>query len=184
MFTEPGPYRVVIDAYPNTTGPQRNFQLFGTLRVAGAYKPQALPPYSASDVVDGYRITLHGKPNLHAIQAAFLKATVTDPSGKPATFTPWFGALAHAIFFRAGLARLLPHARLRPRRSRLHECARRDAGHRQLVDARRAQRRRARPGPGNVAALPAVPGRTATSSPRRSPSPSNREPCELRQPCS
>jgi hypothetical protein len=102
VFTEPGPYRVVIDAYPNTTGPQRNFQLFGTLRVAGAYKPKALPPYSASDVVDGYRITLHGKPTLHAIQAAFLKATVTDPSGKPATFTPWFGALAHAIFFRQG----------------------------------------------------------------------------------
>ena len=22
--------------------------------------------------------------------------TVTDPNGKPATFTPWFGALAHA----------------------------------------------------------------------------------------
>ena len=28
--------------------------------------------------------------------------TVTDPNGRPATFTPWFGALAHAIFFRAG----------------------------------------------------------------------------------
>ncbi len=102
VFTEPGPYRVVVDAYPNTTGPQRNFQLFGSLRVAGAYTPKPLPPYSASDVVDGYKITLHDRPNLHAIQAAFLKATVTDPSGKPATFTPWFGALAHAIFFRQG----------------------------------------------------------------------------------
>src|SRR3954465_5016619 len=28
--------------------------------------------------------------------------TVTDPHGKPAKFTPWYGALAHAIFFRAG----------------------------------------------------------------------------------
>jgi hypothetical protein len=27
---------------------------------------------------------------------------VTGPDGKPAAFTPWFGALAHAIFFRAG----------------------------------------------------------------------------------
>ena len=27
---------------------------------------------------------------------------MTDPSGRPARFTPWFGALAHAIFFRAG----------------------------------------------------------------------------------
>ena len=26
----------------------------------------------------------------------------TRPTGAPATFTPWFGALAHAIFFRAG----------------------------------------------------------------------------------
>src|SRR5207249_11287727 len=32
-FTKPGPYRVVVDAYPNTTGPQKNFQLFGSLRV-------------------------------------------------------------------------------------------------------------------------------------------------------
>ena len=29
-------------------------------------------------------------------------ATITDPQGRPAQFTPWFGALAHAIFFRAG----------------------------------------------------------------------------------
>jgi hypothetical protein len=101
-FDEPGPYRVVVDAYPNTTGPQRNFQLFGSLRVAGAYTPKKLPPYSPTAVVDGVRVTLHGKPNLHAIQAGILHATVTDPSGKPARFTPWYGALAHAIFFREG----------------------------------------------------------------------------------
>jgi hypothetical protein len=100
-FTEPGPYRVVVDAYP-ANGPQRNFQLFGKLRVAGKYVPKPLPPFSPTVDVDGYRITLHGKPNLHAIQAAFLKATVTGPDGKPATFTPWYGALAHAIFFRQG----------------------------------------------------------------------------------
>ena len=99
---DPGPYRVVVDAYPQTNGPQRNFQLFGSLRVAGAYRPQPLPRYRSTAVVDGYRITLLGHPTLHAIQAGFLKATVTDPSGKPATFEPWFGALAHAIFFRAG----------------------------------------------------------------------------------
>ena len=100
-FTEPGPYKVVVDVYPRN-GPQRNFQLFGSLHVAGTYVPQKLPPYSSTVDVDGYRITLHGKPNLHAIQAAFLKATVTDPEGKPATFTSWYGALAHAIFFRKG----------------------------------------------------------------------------------
>jgi len=101
-FTEPGPYRVVIDAYPKTSGPQPNFQLFSKIRVKGAYTPKKLPPYSATQNVDGYRITIHGKPDLHAIQAAFLTATVTDPSGKPARFTPWYGALAHAIFFRQG----------------------------------------------------------------------------------
>ena len=101
-FTEPGPYRVVVDAYPDTTGPQRNFQLFGSLRVVGAYVPRRLPPFTSTDVVDGYRITLHGKPDLHAIEASTLSATVTDPQGKPVRFTPWYGALAHAIFFRAG----------------------------------------------------------------------------------
>jgi hypothetical protein len=101
-FTEPGPYRVVVDAYPNTTGPQKNFQLFGSLRVAGTYVPQQLPSYSATDVVDGYHVTIRGRPALHAIEAGFLEIDVTDPDGKPATFTPWFGALAHAIFFRSG----------------------------------------------------------------------------------
>ena len=45
---------------------------------------------------------MHGRPQLRAIQAALLDVTVTDPNGKPARFTPWYGALAHAIFSRAG----------------------------------------------------------------------------------
>jgi hypothetical protein len=101
-FTKPGPYRVVVDVYPQTTGPQANFQLFTTLHVAGKYVPEALPPYSATDVVDGYRVTMQGKPNLHAIADDYLHLTVTSPDGKPATFTPWFGAMAHAIFFERG----------------------------------------------------------------------------------
>jgi hypothetical protein len=52
--------------------------------------------------VDGYTIALHGRPKLTAIEPAFLTVTVTDPEGRPARFAPWFGALAHAIFFRAG----------------------------------------------------------------------------------
>jgi hypothetical protein len=99
---EPGRYRVVIDVYPRITGPQRNFQLFRMITVAGAYHPTSLPAFAPSVVVDGYRFTLHGKPKLHAISPAFLKITVTRPNGTPAGFTPWFGALAHAIFFRAG----------------------------------------------------------------------------------
>jgi hypothetical protein len=99
-FAEPGPYRVVVDAYP--AGSQPNFQLFGSLRVAGAYAPKPLPPFAATQTIDGYRFTLHGKPDLHAIEASFLTLTVDNPAGKPAQFTPWFGALAHAIFFRQG----------------------------------------------------------------------------------
>lgn len=101
-FPAPGPYRVVIDAYPQTTGPQPNFQLFSTITVAGAYTPRALPPFRASETVDGYRVTLHGAPHLKAIVPALLDFTVTAPDGRPASFTPWFGALAHAIFFRRG----------------------------------------------------------------------------------
>ena len=80
----PGRYRVVVDAYPKLTGLLRNFQLFRWITVAG------------------YRFVLNHPPALHAIRPAFLGLTVTRPDGSPATFTPWFGALAHAIFFRAG----------------------------------------------------------------------------------
>ena len=102
VFPEPGPYRVVIDLYPKTTGLQPNFQLFSTLTVAGAYTPQALPRFRATETVDGYRFALHGTPRLAAIVPALLDFTVTTSEGKPARFTSWFGALAHAIFFRLG----------------------------------------------------------------------------------
>lgn len=101
VFPDGGPYRVVVDVYPQQTTPQPNFQLFTSLRVRGAYKPQPLPPFSPTQTVGGVTFTLHGKPNLHAIQASLLDFTVTA-NGKPANFTPWYGALAHAIFFRAG----------------------------------------------------------------------------------
>jgi hypothetical protein len=101
-FPSGGPYRVVIDVYPQQTTPQPNFQLFTRLRVKGAYSPQPLPPPTQSVEVGGYRFALHSQPRLHAIQPAFLSFTVTRSNGVPAHFTPWFGALAHAIFFRAG----------------------------------------------------------------------------------
>jgi len=101
-FPEPGPYRVVIDVYPKTTGPVPNFQEFAAIQVAGEYHPQPLPPLRTTQVVGGYRITLHGTPRLRAIQPAFLDFTVATPNGTPADFQTWFGALAHAIFFRRG----------------------------------------------------------------------------------
>jgi hypothetical protein len=98
----PGPYRLIVDVYPRLTGVLRNFQLFQNVEVAGAYKPKPIPPFNPTVTVDGYRFQMRGKPALHAIQAAYLTVTVTSRSGHPATFTPWFGALAHAIFFRTG----------------------------------------------------------------------------------
>lgn len=101
-FPEPGPYRVVVDVYPQTSGPQANFQLFTSLRVAGSYTPKPLPPFSRTDVIDGYHITMQGTPDLHAVADDYLHLMVTSPDGKPAAFTPWFGATAHAIFFLRG----------------------------------------------------------------------------------
>jgi hypothetical protein len=101
VLPAPGPYRVLVDAYPNLSGPQRNFQLFANIRASGSYKPRPLAPTKGVQTVDGYRISLSGASHLRAIQPAFVKATITDASGKPARFQPWYGALAHAIFFRA-----------------------------------------------------------------------------------
>ena len=101
-FPAPGPYRVLVDVYPDIPGGQPNFQLFRTVHVAGAYHPQPLPPFKADQTVDGYHFDMQGQPHLRAIQAAFLHVNVTDPQGRPVKFVPWFGALAHAIFFHQG----------------------------------------------------------------------------------
>jgi hypothetical protein len=101
-FPAPGRYRVLVDVYPNLPGGQPNFQLFRTVEVNGDYKPKALPPYRPDLVIDGYHIDMQSHKPLHAIQAQFVNVQVTDPSGAKVTFVPWFGALAHAIFFRQG----------------------------------------------------------------------------------
>jgi hypothetical protein len=101
-FPAPGPYRVLVDVYPDIPGGEPNFQLFRKVDVPGAYHPVKLPPFKADEVVDGYHFVMQGRPRLHAIQAAFLHVGVTDPHGRPVHFVPWFGALAHAIFFKAG----------------------------------------------------------------------------------
>ena len=62
-FPAPGPYRVLVDAYPNIPGSQPNFQLFSKIDVAGPYHPQALPPFKADQVVDGYHIDVQGHPH-------------------------------------------------------------------------------------------------------------------------
>ena len=103
-FPAPGPYRLVIDVYPASADQQvnSNFQLFGKVDVKGDYKPQPLPPTSTTQEQNGYRFTLHGADDLKAVQAQLVTVDVTGPGGEKPTFTPWFGALAHAIFFRKG----------------------------------------------------------------------------------
>jgi hypothetical protein len=103
-FPEPGPYKVVVDVYPKTVSSavNANFQLFDQVKVAGVYKPQALPPTSSVQKVGGYTFQLHGAENLKALDATLVTVDVTGPGGEPAKFQPWYGALAHAIFFRKG----------------------------------------------------------------------------------
>ena len=98
----PGRYRLVVDAYPNLQGPLRNFQLFRWITVPGRPVNRPLPSFRQAVTVNGYRFTLRHPPRLRAIQPAFLTINVERPNGSAATFSPWFGALAHAIFFRSG----------------------------------------------------------------------------------
>lgn len=99
-FPAPGPYKVLVDVYPNVPGTPPNFQLYRTVTVAGHYRPMRLPAFRPDIVVDGYHIDMHSHQPLRAIQAEFVHVDVTDAHGRKVTFTPWFGALAHAIFFR------------------------------------------------------------------------------------
>jgi hypothetical protein len=101
-FPAAGPYKVLVDIYPKLPGVLPNFQLFSQINVAGAYHPIKMPPYTPNLDVDGYHFHMLPHPAVHAIQAQFLHVDVTTPQGKPVTFVPWFGALAHAIFFHQG----------------------------------------------------------------------------------
>jgi hypothetical protein len=100
-FPSAGRYRLVADAYP-ASGQQPNFQLFRWITVGGVKKPRAPLGSSRTVVVDGYRFALAGGRNLKAIKPALLTVRVSRADGTPAVFSPWYGALAHAIFFRAG----------------------------------------------------------------------------------
>jgi hypothetical protein len=104
VFPAPGRYRIVVSAYLPVTSPQsqNNFQLFTTVTVRGTYRPQTIPPFNPTQVIDGYRFQIQGHPQVRAIQASFLTLKVLDPQGHKATFTSWRGALAHAIFFHQG----------------------------------------------------------------------------------
>ncbi|TML09820.1 MAG: hypothetical protein E6F94_12240 [Actinobacteria bacterium] len=102
VFPAPGRYRVIVDVYPRRRGPVPNFQLFKDLVVRGVPAPAPLGGYQAVQHVGGFTFTAPRRPDIRAIQSTLMTVHVSDAAGKPARFVPWFGALAHAIFFHVG----------------------------------------------------------------------------------
>jgi hypothetical protein len=148
VLPRPGPYRVLVDAYPNLSGPLRNFQLFANVRARGAYRPQPLTRFTSTEIVDGYRVTLRGARHLKAIDPIPVTATVVDPAGRPVRFQPWYGALAHAIFFRKGSLDYF----------HTHVCSPGATGCTSILGGARAVGRSSRPGKLNVVVLVPLPG--------------------------
>jgi len=103
MFPSPGPYHVLVDVYARGGGPvpYRNYQLTTTINVKGKFRPQPIGPVRRSVTVDGWTFTIRRMPNLRVAQAAILRVDVRNAAGQPAHFQPWYGALAHAVFFHA-----------------------------------------------------------------------------------
>ncbi len=61
-----------------------------------------LPPYSPVVRAGGLTFRVAKLPGLRLAEPASMIVNVTDAAGKPVTFKPFYGALAHAIFFRQG----------------------------------------------------------------------------------
>jgi hypothetical protein len=99
----PGVWRVLVDAYATLPGQPPNFQLHRDIDVSGGSAAPAAPATFVPTVTtDGVTFQVLDPPQVKNSEAASLRVKVTDANGKPATFTPWFGALAHAIFFQEG----------------------------------------------------------------------------------
>jgi hypothetical protein len=102
-FPTPGRYHVLVDVYPaNVVDGLPNFQLTRDVVVPGKAVSKPLPPLRLTQVQDGVRFVLSKPPRLQAATAAFLEVRITDAKGKPAQLQPFYGALAHAIFFQKG----------------------------------------------------------------------------------
>lgn len=96
-----GRYHVLVDVYP-ASGALRNFQLTHELQVGTGNVKAPLPPYSPVVHAGGLTFRVAKLPGLRLAEPASMIVNVTDAAGKPVTFKPFYGALAHAIFFRAG----------------------------------------------------------------------------------
>jgi hypothetical protein len=96
-----GRYHVLVDVYP-ANGSLRNFQLTHDLQVGTGDARSALPAYTPVVHAGGLTFRVAKLPGLRLAEPASMIVNVTDSAGKPVAFTPFYGALAHAIFFRAG----------------------------------------------------------------------------------
>jgi hypothetical protein len=144
----PGRYRLVVDSYPRLSSPLRNFQLFRWITAGGKARTKPIPPFRSAVMVAGYRFRMLNRPQVRAIRPASLSLTVTRPDGSRAQFTPWFGALAHAIFFRAGSLDYF----------HTHVCSAGAAGCTSVLGATRVTGRSTRPGVLEVGVLLPVGG--------------------------
>jgi hypothetical protein len=97
-----GRYHVLVDVYPAASSGPRNFQLTHDLQVGTGDVKAPLPAYAPVVKVDGLRFRVAKLPTLRLAEPASMVVNVTGAQGKPVKFKPFYGALAHAIFFRAG----------------------------------------------------------------------------------
>ncbi len=104
-FPKPGKYHVLVDVYPVVPDtPQLvNFQLTDERdregRGRGRCRCRRTAPRSR---VGGYRVRIVKTPRISAFRPSFVTMRITDAQGRSPHLQPWYGALAHAIFFRAG----------------------------------------------------------------------------------
>lgn len=102
-FPSGGSWHVVADVYPDLgANTLQNFQLTGEVDVEGDSAARPLPGFRREQTVGGDRFTMRDPGRLKALRPQFLDVTVTDARGRPARFSEYYGALAHAIFFRKG----------------------------------------------------------------------------------
>jgi len=101
-FPSAGPWRVLTDVYPDLgENTLQNFQLHEDIDVKGDYKPQQLPATTKTDqTIDGDEFALTTPKKLQSLKPQFFNIAVKGKDGKPANFATWFGATAHAIFFK------------------------------------------------------------------------------------
>jgi hypothetical protein len=103
-FPAPGRYHVLVDVYPvlPDTPQLVNFQLTETATVSGTAKTVPLPAYRPEITVGGYHVKIEKTPRISAFAPAFVTIRIRGADGRPPQLEPYFGALAHAIFFRSG----------------------------------------------------------------------------------